>query len=323
MFGERKLYGIPYFGKGMEEVYHTVDNLDKEHIKTKVYESMYEFIQNEATEKMVVVLKYENKTYLTYLRDIRFNYRDKEIFLPYFTYDTYVTSKVGKKRDGHVLLNENNNILIRYNYSLRKYIISIGNGINDKSWNFILYDIESLEFKNIIVKHKFISNKVFNMEDLYKKYISSCYMQEDFYLNNHIEGYHVINKHIRGISNRERRLRHEYGLNDSIENTIDLNYRDVRQYREEDIIIKKGLIENQDNYWKRILDFESLLYCILRENIETDNEQLNKEWRKLGVSRDIYKYGEDVKLIFKSYWKDNYRQIKTKSWSRVKEEKHM
>lgn len=321
MFGERKLYGIPYFGTKTDEIYHTALEKEVKEYREVEYDSMYEFIQKEVTKDKLVIIESDNERYLTYLRDIRFNYRDKEILLPYFRYDKYITDKTYKRKNSHILLTEDNKIIVRHNYNLCKYILSSGTGEDDKlennMWSLLVF--ENGEHIRINIKHKFYNNDTFNMEELYRRYLASCYMQEDFYLNSHVEGYHIINKNIRGITNKERNLRKEFKLNDIIESSIDLNYRDVRQYREEDILIKKGLIENQDNYWKRILEFESLLYCIMRDDVIPDNLELKSEWLKLGVSKNIYKYGEDIKLIFKSYWKNSYKQIETKSWSRVME----
>lgn len=318
MFGERHLYGIPYFGEDTEKVWDTALKTGKS--KKKAYKSLMEFIREEATENKLVIIDGE---YLTYLRDIRFNYRDKEILIPYYSYQTFPIDKTRRKRDGHLLLDERNNVILRYNYELRKKVISRGDGREDKEedWILQLYDINSEEHIETVIQHKFYGDDTFSMEELYNRYINACYMQEDYYLNSHVEGYHVITKNIRGITNKERVLRKEFGLEDYKNGTekVELNYRDVRQYREEDIEVKMGLVENKDNYWKRILDFESMLYCIMREEVEPKETELLQEWRKLGVSKDIYKYGDDIKLIFKSYWRNNYRPIKLRSWSRVGE----
>jgi hypothetical protein len=133
-------------------------------------------------------------------------------------------------------------------------------------------------------------------------------------------GYHYINKSIKNFENREKKLRELEGMYDyDIDNRFDTEYRDVRNYKYEEVIHTVGFRDTSELYKIRRLRFESLLYCILRDNCNPKDEQFKKSWHRLGLDKEYIKYGDSIKLIFKSYWLDNYKAIKQKSWSRVEQ----
>ena len=78
-----KLDGIPYLGENTYEIEETIKNSVIQYEKD--YESLYELINNEVTTNKLVVIDDNNSTFLSYLRDIRFNYREGNFIFGFLT----------------------------------------------------------------------------------------------------------------------------------------------------------------------------------------------------------------------------------------------
>jgi hypothetical protein len=179
----------------------------------------------------------------------------------------------------------------------------------------LVYDLETNE-KYRVATDKWCDD-TFSIDELYNYYIDSSYEDDDFKLNKHIGGYHYIFRAPDKFNNREKKLRSDYYLKDLAEDIWFNEYRDVRKYKYNEVIQKEGMRDTCELHEYRRLRFESTLYCILRQHSISDNEHFNKQLKQLGVTKDYIKYGNNIKLIFKSYWLDEYRPIKKYSWSRV------
>ena len=164
-----------------------------------------------------------------------------------------------------------------------------------------------------------MDNQYFDIDKLYQLYLDSCVDEEDYRLVKHTEGYHLITKSLDGIKNKEKEIRVKLGLRHmdyTGENMSILNYRDVRNYTSEQFIKIHGIPLLDIPYWKRILDFECLLFCIFKSDAKSDGK-FKEQWDKLGDKHSIIKYGKDIKLIFKDYWKYNHKKVVKKTWSRI------
>lgn len=305
-----KLDGIPYLGENTYEIEETIKNSVIQYEKD--YESLYELINNEVTTNKLVVIDDNNSTFLSYLRDIRFNYRDKVVFIPYFKYKIYEIDKGSTRSNykGHLILTDNT-IKIRYEYKLSKLDISKENN------TLILFDVETLTKYKVSFKN-WINDTSIDMNKLYKMYLNSCVEIEDYFILKHTEGYHLIYKKLEGVKNKEKELRQLYNLkaisSDGDAESIEiLNYRDVRNYTINQMYTQVGMIDTDIPYWKRILDFEMYLFSIIREHLLPDGE-FRKEWEKLGKTKEFIKYGDSIKLIIKDYWLDNIERNKDKTW---------
>lgn len=300
--------GIPYFGSDNNEIYEEILNCDTKNIEQTSI-SIYELSNISLKCNYIVII---DGKWLSWLHDITFNYRDKKCYIPYYTYETYRTEKNTYKSDnkGHLILNDGS-IDIRYEFCLSEISIDIGTEL-------VLYNIET--HKNMqAVLDKWIDTDKYSIEMLYNLYIDSCYKEDDFIYLKHLGGYHTINVNIKAYSNREKKLREEYNLStySNLSKAYEKSYRDVRNYKYEEVIQLVGMRDTIENYNIRKLRFESYLYCNLRNNSISDDKQFNELFSQLGKTKDIIKYGDNIKLIFKSYWLDEYRPIVKKSWSRV------
>ena len=135
-------------------------------------------------------------------------------------------------------------------------------------------------------------------------------------------GYHYITRTVDKFVNKEKLIRNDLGLRHYSEiQAYDSDYRDVRQYKYEQVVQMKGLRESLSKLYKlRRLDFDCLIYCIMRENAIPYNcsDEFKIDWERLGTKegKDYIKYGKDIKLIIKSYWKNEYEPWEVKSYSR-------
>jgi hypothetical protein len=282
--------GIPYFGENTQELYEDIlskENLDKKKFINKSYNSMYDFIISNIDKRIIVII---NNKWLTWLNDIVFNYRDKLCYIPYFEYKTKQIDNTSFRTNnkGHLIIN-NKQLTLRYEYNYKKFHLNVN--------NFTLYciDIDIMERFSVNID-KWIDETAIDLDRLYKLYIGCSFREDDFLVNKHLGGYHLISISPKEFSNKERKIREQYGLDDySSEYRVDKDYRDVRQYEYEEVIKLNGLISNDELYRERRLRFESYLYCSARAGL-LNNIKFNKH---------IYKLGDNIKLIIKDYWLDD------------------
>lgn len=279
--------GIPYFGEQTQEITERILIKISSNTTEKKYSSLYELIQSNIDKRIIVVI--DNK-WFSWLNDIMFNYRDRECYIPYYTFKTYQipnrTFKTNGK--GHLILN-GDTLTIRHEYNYKKL------NIQPEDIKLQCINIDTQE-SFTATTDKWITDTSIDLEKLYKLYIENSYKDDDFLSNKHAGGYHYIDRQPRGFRNREKKLREQYDLYEySSDFCYNSDYRDVRQYKYEEVISKYGLLDNIDLYRERRLRFESYLYCCLRQGL------LNE----LQFRNHIYKVGKEIKLIIKDYWLDN------------------
>lgn len=297
--------GIPYFGSNTQQI--TKQILNSEIIQEIEYDSLYLLVKNNIYKRLIVII--DNK-WLTWLNDIAFNYRDKKCYLPYYTYEIYEdNSKTYRSNNkGHLILKDSA-LLVRYNYKYNEIKLDLTN------LSFIVYDLDTKE-KYRIKTNKWYNSNQFSINKLYNLYIDSSYRDDDYLYNWNGDIYHNILRNNKFSKNKEKQIRERLNL-EHISNIIDIphDYRDVRQYKIEEIINKIGFRDTNDLYRLRRLKFESYLFCILRQGCKP--EEHVEDWEELGVTKHYIKIGEHVKLIIKSYWLDEYKPIQKRTWSRI------
>lgn len=322
MDSNKSIPGIPYFGLETQDI---MDKIKTSKISRVIeYNSLYDLIQSEKSPTKLIVIDTntndriygDNEISVSYLRDICFNYRDKEIFIPYYIYKIFKTPKESKKSmkiyKGH-LLDLGDSIGIRYEYKLCSRAINL-------TYNEImLYDLEANDLY-MVTFNKYYSKSTFNIQELYNNYLAYCCDNEDYKLLKHTEGYHLISKNIEGVKNHERIFRKRFNLNDYQDSSVNFSYRDVRNFTLSEFEAKLGFFDFSKPYWERKLDFESQLYCIMRDNVIPDDTDIEfkEEFKKfMDGKKQHIKYGDEIKLIFKDYWINYRKSSLNKTWSRV------
>lgn len=303
------LKGIPYFGNNTLDIENKIITKNIEY--TTEYDSLFDLITAEKSSKNVIIIENSKGVWLTYIRDIQFNYRDKIAFIPYFEYKKHIIDRGNRRSNfkGHIRLLDNT-LEIRYEYKLCKLDINLKNNL------FIIYNFDTDKKYRVTFKD-YYNRQYFDMDNLYNLYLQYCIREEDFNLFKHIEGYHLITRKLNGITNKEKEIRDSLGLGHYSKdiNNIEFNYRDVRSYKLEQFIAIQGLVNINVNYWERKLNFESYLFCITNSDAKPNNYFI-EEWNKLGNEKSIIKYGDNIKLIIKDYWIYGNSIRKHTSWSR-------
>lgn len=299
----QNIKSIPYLGKQNNIIReYIIESKELEVIETDIYS----FISNVDLASTLVVV--DNK-WLTWLDDIVFNYRDKKCYIHYWKYDIIPLDENLVKRDIYQYLIEiNNTFYLRYNYEYCTLNINLDTELS-------LYNLK-LDKRYKAKFADWVNETEFNLDKLYQLYVKSCFY-DDKLLQSREQGRYYIDKFSKKLSNRELRLRSELGV-PTFKNKkhldTDRDYRDVRNYRIEELQAKYGIVETIDCYKHRRIYFDSYLYCIMRANILSNNKEFNKEFNKLNKPDKILKYGDSIKLIFKAYWKNDVSVIKYQTW---------
>ena len=302
----RNIKSIPYLGKE--------NNIIKEYmlnkcIESEIYINLYDFLNSENIHSKLVIV--DNK-WLTWLDDIVFNYRDKKCYIHYWKYDIMPLDENLVKRDSfQYLIEKNGTFYLRYNYEYCKIDLNIGSEL-------VIYDLHIDSKYKVIIKD-WLSEKVFNIEKLYKLYIESCFY-DDIITKDREYGRYYIDKFSKKLSNRELKLRRDLLIDTFKDNNSlvhERDFRDVRNYKIEEIWSKYGMIDTIDSYKNRRLKFDSYLYCILRADIPSNDSYFNDEISKLKKGKHVIKYGENIKLLFKDYWFNNIEIKKYQTWMRL------
>lgn len=305
--------GIPYWGN---ETFNEMRELAKiVEVPEKVLpeaDSLYTLFLLLAKKNYILRISEGDKFFYSYVRDICFNYRDRIIFIPYWSYKEKIVSYLSENRQ-HLDYINGHNLCVRYAFC--KLIDIIDNRQTKERKEYIeVYDSENKELYKVRIKElPYITEKYFSIKDLHDRYINSAY----YYMDN--EGfdfenrYHKIDRehgfNIEYRIRQQRSLEHwRKGLNDY--SLVD--YRDVRMYKYHDLASNQKLkFDITKRYWERKYLFEAYLYCIFAANLPIEEEGYQKDFEKLGKSKRVVKYEEnDVSLFLKYYYKDDIAMSK-------------
>lgn len=272
----------------------------------------------------------------TWGRDIRVNYRDRYIFVPYYDFEEYELYREKMKSD-YKYIHHNRDLrelYIKYNYELKKYIL------DDRTTNYRRKSIRIYSPKNKTSYLINIDNLVyFNFEEdsftygnlgeriLYASYINTG----SFDLFSEQEGkslytdkltkaqYMRINK---SSKTTEGVIRNNIGLPLYKEGTyLDIDYRDYRLYPFDKLFPNYGIfstLECEQNklsspYWYRRYRYEMYVYSIFGEEVSptTSRESFNKlgksirhiSYKHKGVTGvlNYYYSGKETKLRRRTY----------------------
>lgn len=293
------LKGIPYFYESNNEIYRYL--IEKEvSDNIEIYTSIKEVsilgliegtLKNDINAAIVI-----DDTFISFIRDIQFNYANHIIEIPYMKYNTEtIESKTTNK---HIIRKGSKEVYVRYNYEYAKHPIKLGDtlkilSISDEKINILQIKLASYTG----------SLSEASTEKLLSLYHNYCYQDDDYRITKHLEGYTYITKDFINVKNKENYLRKSFNLPTYKDNEHpkEIDYRDVREYRADQLMKDTALWLNSSNsepYQIRRLRFESYLYCALAEHLNFKEEDI---YAKL-QHKKIYKIGTEKPLILKNYW---------------------
>lgn len=320
------MHGTPYWG---ENTFNDIRNIPELELEELTLEKISELCNDRGllydvkdiytlflslAELDFLFLYGDSEAFLSWCRDIRFNYRDRYIFIPFYTYDTktvVVDRKVVNQKFLDVV--DDRTVHVRYNFSLKKTVV------NNRKDNFsekelYLYDyISKKKYHLALPTIPFIEKGVFSLNELSDRYINSAYFLEEGVTSEDWKKYFPVNNKKRW--NKEYQFRKSLNLPLYKDSFIDIGYSDVRQYSYHELFEGVRLEEESEPFWLRIYKFEAYLYCIMAEGLDPIEEEYNSNFRQLGKTKRHITIQGVKPLILKHYYKDNVT-MRRKSYER-------
>lgn len=293
------LKGIPYFYESNNEIYKYLiekevsDNIE---IKTSIEETSILSLIDWTLENDINTAVIIDNTFISFIRDIQFNYANHIIELPYMEYDIKVIES--KTTNKHIIRKDSKEVYVRYNYEYNKKQIKIGDTLK-----ILSIANEKITISQIKITSYTGSLEEASTEKLLELYHNYCYQDDDYRLTKHLEGYTYLTKNFINVKNKENYLRKSFNLptyKDDI-HPKEIDYRDVREYRADQLMQNTALwlsSSNSEPYQIRRLRFESYLYCTLAEHLKFKEEDIYSKLKH----KKIYKIGVEKPLILKNYW---------------------
>lgn len=259
----------------------------------------------------LINVKKEDNIYTSWCRDIRFNYRDRQVFIPYYTHEVFEYEATEKDKNNPFLDVTSDNILnVRYNFELKKYVIMDDN-IDYSLDSIAVYSWEEEKVYRISLKGlNYLDIESFSMLELSARYDTYAYIISDDLVDNTWKSYLPIRKK---INRRERSIRSKFSLPTYTENYLDMNYVDVRRYEVDAFSPEvEGLPITKPN-WLKAYEFEAYLYSIFAQGLDPIEEEYKKPFKELGVTRRHLTIVGRKPLILKYYY-TNKKQIRKKTY---------
>lgn len=291
--------GIPYWGK---ETFKDMRKMEKKEGREKQIEEMgvgdmYGLFFELSKRNAIIRVQDDGRYYYAYARDIIWDYRDRVIILPYWRYKE-VAMEYNTKDKRH-LDYDGTTVVLRYEYEKNIYVID-NRQTHERVDSIEVYDkIKGELYKINISNLPYLSEEkgLFSMQGLYERYKEYGYLSGEWEKGNR---YHMINSE-KG-NNKEYKIRSASGYKHKLKTTDYtrlLQYKDIKMYIDE----TEGE-RSKRAYWERRYRFESYLYCIFGENLQPEEEEEKRNFKRLGEVR-VYKYGERGNSLFlKYYYKD-------------------
>ncbi len=296
--------GIPYFGNNnQKKIKYILEKDIGEYRETDLYSLL--LVSGEKNSVVII-----DNRYLTWIEDIQLNYRDKIVSIPYYTYKKEAIGPIEeisteKSYYDHIEIMGDNMVNIKYEYELMEMELRIGTKL-------VIYNVKNDEKIEYNITRW--ANTEFSISKLYELYKQYCYydMQEEN--RQHEGGYTYISKNVEKIYNKEEALRKRYKLKTYKEKRELKDYRDVRIYRYDQYISR---VSNEDKISEKLfkyrkLDFESYLFCNLREN----NKPVDCcSWDELGKSRKYIKVTDGhIPFFIKHEWLNTTEIKSNETW---------
>jgi hypothetical protein len=299
--------GIPYWGENTwsdltmirSKDYNNILELNFPDSVRDLYDAFY-FL---AKQDYLYIIHDALGIWLSWCKDIRFNYRDKLVFLPYLRYET--TQVKSNKKHKHF---DNPNVYFNYELVL-KPIIQKQLGVEDLK--FIIFDYRTGEFRRVdLTKYKYITSK-YSIEELYKNYLNACYYDEAWDAIDFTNKYHWIDsnkgKNVEYTVRAENKLPHrKYDKSVMSEATKRLYfYCDIRLYSLDVLInVYQIPLDVTLEYWERRFKFEAYM---LLHNLQYDSfieDEFNTRFAELMEQKShvVYESSNFLPFYLKHYY---------------------
>jgi len=283
------------YNKNIVERYNVQDNI----VKTE--KSVFTILEHLISSNFVFLITINNKLRYSWCSDIRFNYRDKLIFIPYLDYEEI--SVESNTTNEYIERIDDKHVNIHYNFSLQSYLIMNKNAfVNSKVYFF---DTNELKLYFLDLSEYVLIDNLFSISELYKYYVNASFLDSSVSVQSYNSYYYTNNK-------VEDKIRCKNNLN-KYKNYDDklLNYVDIRLYEFSLLRTQFSFnfdLQNDVIYNKRKFYFEAYLLLHNLCNDDFVESEYNRQYKKLGTILRFMKYEEDKNgfpMFLKHYYKLN------------------
>lgn len=314
--------GLPHFGV---ETLATINSLQERQPKvidplmlngvTDLHTLFRYLMKNE----YLFIIEHPNthRLFTSWCWDIRFNYRDREVFIPYYSYETFLHQAIERDLSNPYLTiskadNKKKHIAVRHNFEMNKLIID-----NEKEGyrhkNVCVYQPSTDSYLQIDIQSlPYLSENTFSVYELLRRHTNYKFMLSEFDLTSKDHHYLDFNSK----KSREKRIRERQGFKTYSNNYINLNYQDIRTYVVNPFSDEARQMTTDEDYVTRVYDFESYLYCLFAQHAEPLELEFKQLWSSLGVTKRFITLGDTYPLTLKYYYTDKQHTFKKLTYER-------
>lgn len=269
-----------------------------------------------------------SELFLSWCSDISFNYRDRKIVIPYYSFSRVeCNTKFDYSETDYIDSIGKNKISLKYAFKLNLLTVD-DRETGERLDNLYVYDYESkLVYLINLSGLPYLSSETFSMEDLYNRYINSAYIVSDLVMEKEKWKYYSIENPKGRYINIEHKQRSNRGLPHYFDKyNVNYKYRDVRHYNFEELM-GYFLVDDESDFSLRLYLFEAYLYCIFAQKLEVLEDDYKTGFNALFESNSYRKRFLKVSyhdkgrypLILKDYYCDrvNYGH-RRKTYERYK-----
>lgn len=314
--------GTPYWGKDTFSQIRDLGIRKPTKVKPQHFKAtdMYSLFHHLATEGYLFILE---EKFCSWCWDIRFNYRDREIFIPYYAYEQFFrdTRKPDLENPYLDILDRTEDksyIGVRYKFEMRTRTLD-DRRINFRTKFVSVYHPQKDEYFLIDISElPYLTKAIFSMEDLLQRHTNMKYIIPEFDSNSRWESYLKIN---RRKHNREKALRKQHNLPVYSDLYTNIDYQDIRMFPTHTFSEEYQQVTSQDDFKIRMYEFEAFLYCIFASNANPIEDEYLQLFNSLGVKNRFISIGSPNPhpLILKYYYTDKQTKFKKLSYERYKE----
>lgn len=241
--------------------------------------------------------------YFSWCKDIRMDYRDKVIFIPYYE---YMTTLVKTNQEHKHLDRISDGVLLTYNYELKIMPVDLSKLI------FTVVSLDEMCIYEIDLTNLPLLDFQPSVVELYNYYKNASFFDEAWSEIDFINNYHWISseqgRNIEAVIRSANRLP-VWKLGNHIQCTDFVKriiaYCDIRLYNLQVLhTVFHFKLDYSLLYWERRYLFEAYLLFTSLSDMDFVEAEFNAKWRDLGTRIEMFSYGEkDFPMYLKHYYK--------------------
>lgn len=317
--------GIPHFGIETAEAINSLQDRQPKDINPRTLRGVTDLhtlfrylLKNEYL--FIIEHPNTNRLYTSWCWDIRFNYRDREIFIPYYSYRTFFHRAIERDLNNPYLTistleDKKKYISVRHSFEVNKFIIDNRKEgyrhptirvYHPSTDNYFQIDITSLPY---------LAENVFYIDELLRRHTNYKFLLSEFDTTSKDRHYFDFTSK----KNREKRLYLKEGYPTYGEKYTDLNYQDIRTFIVNPFSDEAQQMTTDDDYVTRVYDFESYLYCLFAQKAQPYEKDIKQRWSELSTKKRFITLGNTYPLTLKYYYTDKPNEFRKLTYERFKQ----